>query len=485
MIRGRNIWYSIDWYTVILYLILIVWGLASIYETNFEAESLSNLFRFNTLAGKQLLWIFLSLATAFFVMMLDSRTLIALSYPLYIIFLALLILTLFVAPDIRGSRSWIVLGPLSLQPAEYALFGTVLALSKMIDNYDFNLTKFSCFFRACALILLPAFLILMQKETGIAIVYISLLFILYREGMSSLFLFAAFCAITYFILIVKYASVVWFMTPVGAWIVLTIILLVLAFMVSLYLRQVRFFRMTLLVALITEGIGIVVSRYLYAFNLLYIAWTLLVLALLAAVALYFKTFKRRLWIAVAFAVFSCLFLKSVDYIFTHLLEPYQRTRIEIALGVTDDPKGGGYNVHQAKIAIGSGGFLGKGFLNATQTKLRYIPEQHTDFIFCTIGEAQGFCGTAGVLILFSLLLVRIIQLAERQRLVFGRVYGYSIAAIIFFHLAINIGMVVGIVPVIGIPLPFFSYGGSSLWTFTLLLFTLLCLDASREDILLR
>ena len=190
-----------------------------------------------------------------------------------------------------------------------------------------------------------------------------------------------------------------------------------------------------------------------------------------------------MWIAVVFALFSCLFLKSVDYAFTRVLEPHQRTRIEVTLGMKEDLKGVGYNVNQSKIAIGSGGFLGKGFLNGTQTKLEYVPEQDTDFIFCTVGEEEGFWGTTVVLTLFALLLVRIIQLAERQRSVFGRVYGYSVASILFFHLAVNVGMVMGLLPVIGIPLPFFSYGGSSLWGFTILLFTLLCIDASRSDTL--
>lgn len=268
---------------------------------------------------------------------------------------------------------------------------------------------------------------------------------------------------------------------VGEWLVLTFILWVLAYMVSAYLRNSRFFYISLFSTLLLEGVGLIVSYYFYEFNLLYIAWPLLIMAVLATAGLYFKTLKRRLWIAVVFALLSCFFLESVDYAFTRVLEPHQRTRIEVALGITEDPMGVGYNVNQSKIAIGSGGFVGKGFLNGTQTKLRYVPEQDTDFIFCTIGEEQGFVGTVGVLLLFGLLLVRIIQLAERQRSVFGRVYGYCVAAIIFFHLAVNIGMVIGVLPVIGIPLPFFSYGGSSLWGFTILLFTLLCIDASRSD----
>ena len=483
MSRRNNIWYSLDWYTVALYLVLVFCGWISIYAASFDFDAASTIFSFDTRSGKQLLWILLSLVIGFFILMTEPRTFVSLSYPLYIVFIVLLIVTIFVAPDIKGSHSWIVLGPVHLQPAEFAKYGTALALAKMLDDYDFDLKKPGCFFKACALILLPVVFILMQQETGSALVYLALICILYREGMSSLFLFAALCAIVYFVLAVKFASVEWLATPVGEWLVLTLILWVLAYMVSAYLRNSRFFYISLLATLVFEGIGLIVSYYFHEFNLLYIAWPLLVIAVLTAAGLYFKTLERRLWIAVVFALLSCFFLESVEYAFTRVLEPHQRTRIEVALGITEDPMGVGYNVNQSKIAIGSGGFAGKGFLNGTQTKLRYVPEQDTDFIFCTIGEEQGFVGTVGILLLFGLLLVRIIQLAERQRSVFGRVYGYCVAAIIFFHLAVNIGMVIGVLPVIGIPLPFFSYGGSSLWGFTILLFTLLCIDASRNDTL--
>lgn len=481
MPRRNNVWYSLDWYTVALYLLLVFCGWVSIYAASFDFDAASTIFNFDARSGKQLLWILFSLVIAFVLLMTEPRTFVSLAYPLYIVFLVLLLVTIFVAPDIKGSRSWLVLGPVHLQPAEFAKYGTALALAKMLDNYDFDLTKPRCFFKACALILLPVLLILMQQETGSALVYLSLICILYREGMSSLFLFAALCAVVYFIVAVKYASLEWLGTPVGEWLVLMLILLVLVYMVARYLRRARFLYISLLVIAVVQGAAAIISYYLYPFNQLYVAGLLLMTAVVATGVLYFKTLQRKLWIAVVFALFSAVYLESVDYVFTDVLGQHQRTRIEVALGIKEDPMGVGYNVNQSKIAIGSGGFWGKGFLEGTQTKLRYVPEQDTDFIFCTIGEEQGFWGATLVLTLFALLLVRIIQLAERQRTVFGRVYGYSVAAIIFFHLAVNIGMVIGVLPVIGIPLPFFSYGGSSLWGFTILLFTLLCIDASRND----
>lgn len=483
MTRRNNIWYSLDWYTVALYLVLVFFGWISIYAASYDFDATTSMLSFDTRSGKQLLWIALSMVIAFFLLMTEPRTFVSLAYPLYIALIVLLIVTIFVAPDIKGSHSWLVMGPVRLQPAEFAKYATALALAKMFDNYDFELTRPSHFFKACAVILLPVVCILLQQETGSALVFLSLIGLLYREGMSSLFLFAAFCAILYFVVAVKYSAVEWLSTPMGEWVVLTIILVVLAYMVSSYLRNSRFFKVTLLSAVVVEVSAILVSRYLYAFDMTYVVWALLAVTIFATIILYFKTMVRKLWIAVVFALFSGLFLTSVDYAFTNILEPHQRTRIEVTLGMKEDLKGVGYNVNQSKIAIGSGGVWGKGFLEGTQTKLRYVPEQDTDFIFCTIGEEEGFVGTTLVLTLFALLLIRIIQLAERQRSVFGRVYGYSVACILFFHLAINVGMVIGVLPVIGIPLPFFSYGGSSLWGFTILLFTLLCVDASRSDTL--
>lgn len=483
MTRRNDIWASLDWYTVALYVALVLCGWVSIYAASFDFDATGSIFDFDARSGKQLLWIGCAVVIAFFVLMIEPRTYVSLAYPLYIFFLLLSIVTIAIAPDIKGSHSWLVLGPVHLQPAEFVKYGTALALAKMMDNYEFDLARPACFIKACVLVLLPVLLILLQDETGSALVFLALVGVFYREGMSSLFLFAVLCAIVYFVIAVKYAAVEILYTPVGEWIVLTLILIVLAYMVSSYLRSSAFFKIALSAAAVIEILAAVISRYLWAFNLCYVAWTLLFAAIAAAVILYFKMMERRLWIAVVFALFSCLFLKSVDYAFTRVLEPHQRTRIEVTLGMKEDLKGVGYNVNQSKIAIGSGGFLGKGFLNGTQTKLEYVPEQDTDFIFCTVGEEEGFWGTTVVLTLFALLLVRIIQLAERQRSVFGRVYGYSVVSILFFHLAVNVGMVMGLLPVIGIPLPFFSYGGSSLWGFTILLFTLLCIDASRSDTL--
>ncbi len=481
MTRRNNILYSLDWYTVALYIVLVFFGWISIYAAIYDFDSSSSIFNLDMRSGKQFLWIALSFVIAFLLLMTEPRTFVSLAYPSYLAMIVILIITIFVAPDIKGSHSWLVLGPLRLQPAEFAKYTTALALAKMFDDYDFDLKRPAHFFKVCAIIFMPVLCILLQRETGSALVFLALIGILYREGMSSLFLFAAFCAILYFIIAVKYSSIVWLSTQVGEWIVLCFILIVLAYMVSSYLRNSKFFRFTLIALLLVEVAAILISRYLYPFDITYTLWGMLAFAIVTTIALYFKYLVRKLWIALAFAVCSSFFLMSVDYAFTNILEPHQRTRIEVTLGMKEDLKGVGYNVNQAKIAIGSGGVWGKGFLDGTQTKLRYVPEQDTDFIFCTVGEEEGFWGTTLLLTLYAMLLIRILQLAERQRAVFGRVYGYSVACILFFHLAINVGMVIGVLPVIGIPLPFFSYGGSSLWGFTILLFTLLCIDASRGD----
>lgn len=465
---------------MLLYTLLVLAGWVSIYAASYDFDNAS-IFDFSERSGKQLLWIGLSFCIAFVILMIDTRMYEAFAYPLYGLLMLLLVATIFLASNIKGSRSWIELGPVSLQPAEFAKFATSLALARLFGSYNFVLTKPMNFLKACLIIVLPMILIMMQRETGSALVYGSLIFVLYREGMSGLVLFAALCAIVFFIVGIKYSEVLWGITSVGEITVLALIGLAVIGMLVFYVRNTQAAR-TALVVYVLGGISVyLLSLWSLSINMTWIATAVLGLIVLYIGLLYVRYRMPRLLFTVVFAVLFTGFLFSVNYVFLRILEPHQQIRIEVLLGMEDDPRGAGYNVNQSKIAIGSGGLAGKGFLNGTQTKLKYVPEQDTDFIFCTIGEEQGFIGAALVLILFLVLILRVIFLAERQRSSFGRVYGYCVASILFFHVAINIGMVTGLCPVIGIPLPFFSYGGSSMWGFTILLYILVRIDAGRLE----
>jgi rod shape determining protein RodA len=324
-------------------------------------------------------------------------------------------------------------------------------------------------------------LIVMQRETGSALVYLAFFFMLYREGMPGSILFAGVCAVVYFVVGIKFGQDLMpdGCTPMGEFIVFTLITLWSASLVYAYCEKKDAVWKILLYHGGSILLALLFSIYVIPFNLVYFLY--LECLGLVVYLLYLSLHERVMhyfYIAL-FAIGSVGFLYSADYVFQDILEPHQRIRIEVLLGMEEDLAGAGYNVNQSKIAIGSGGLLGKGFLNGTQTKLKYVPEQDTDFIFCTVGEEQGFLGAAVVLLLFMALILRLIALAERQRSPFVRVYGYCVLSIFFFHLFINVGMVLGLTPVIGIPLPLFSYGGSSLWGFTILLFVFLRMDAGR------
>jgi rod shape determining protein RodA len=325
----------------------------------------------------------------------------------------------------------------------------------------------------------PILLIICQRETGSALAYMALFFVLYREGMSGLVLLAAVAAVVIFVVAVKYTETVVLGMPQGVFIVITLIMLTCSAMSGLYARSAEIMRNVTLVFGLSIGAAFLLQSLGVEFP-----WQWIFIAEIILVALYFllmglRNHVKALLVSCIFAVGSVAFLGSVNVLFDHMA-PHQQNRILVSLGIKADPRGAGYNVNQSMIAIGSGGAWGKGFLNGTQTKLKYVPEQHTDFIFCTIGEEEGFWGTTLVLMLFLALIWRIIALAERQPTTFARVYAYSVASIFIFHLCINVGMVIGLCPVIGIPLPFFSYGGSSLWGFSILLFILLRLDAARK-----
>ncbi|MCH5346896.1 MAG: rod shape-determining protein RodA [Muribaculaceae bacterium] len=482
----NSVFRYVDWFTIILYVILVTAGAISIYAASYDFDHAS-IFDFSEFSGKQIRWIGLAFAVGLILLLIDARFYEIYAGPLYIAMLLLLLVTIFIAPDIKGSRSWLVLGPMSLQPAEFAKVTTALALAKIFSGYNFSLTGPDArqnYLQVLTIIFLPIVLILAQKETGSALAYLSLFFVLYREGMSGLVLMAAVCAVVFFVVAVKYTEGMILGIPVGQAAVFIMIMMIMVCMLVVYCRQYETGRNIFLgfagagiIAAIFALFGLTVPGYIFFF-------TCLLVATVYAVFMSMRGFARRKVVVTIAAVWvSVAFLFSINYTFENILQHHQQERILVTLGIKEDLRGAGYNVNQSKIAIGSGGLTGKGFLNGTQTKLKYVPEQHTDFIFCTIGEEEGFVGAAGVLILFLILILRIIAIAERQPTTFGRVYAYCVASYFIFHLAINIGMVIGLCPVIGIPLPFFSYGGSSLWGFTFLLFILLRIDASRRHAL--
>lgn len=403
------------------------------------------------------------------------------AYPIYVAMVFILVVTIFIAPDIKGSRSWIVLGPISIQPAEFAKFATSLALAKLFSGYNFSLNaRGGNYIRALAIIFIPIMLILAQRETGSALAYLALFFVLYREGMSGLILLAAAFAVVIFVVTVKFSETVTMGITTGEFSVFVLIMVIMVSMLMVYCRNIMATRNVLawfvgtgILSAILYWCGVEIPGYWYFGVVIGVASVYCIIELL-------KTHSKKIFVTVSTVALSVVFLFSVNYVFNNVLETHQQMRIKVTLGLEQDLRKAGYNVNQSKIAIGSGGFAGKGFLKGTQTKLKYVPEQHTDFIFCTIGEEEGFIGTTTVMLLFIMLTLRVISIAERQPTAFGRVYAYCVASIFIFHFCINIGMVIGLCPVIGIPLPFFSYGGSSLLGFTLLLFILLRIDAARR-----
>ena len=398
-----------------LYIILVLMGWISVYSSVYD-ETHSSILDISQRYGKQMIWILAGGAIAFMIMLIDAKVFNAFAYIIYTTSLVILLVVLVIGTEIAGSKSWFQIGGVGLQPAEFAKFATCLALARYLSSYATDINILRTKIVATAIIFLPSVLILLQNDTGSAVVYVALILVLYREGLSGYFLISGVIVVVLFV-----------MTLLINQYVMTLILTALAFL-------------------------------LYYFN---------------------RMLRKKWWIVVAIWIASIGVVFTVEYVFDNILEDHQKTRINVLLGKESDPRGAGYNVNQSKIAIGSGGLIGKGFLQGTQTKYNFVPEQSTDFIFCTVGEEWGFAGSATVVLLFVYLLYRLVKMAERQRSDFSRIYGYGVISILFFHFVINIGMTIGLVPVIGIPLPFFSYGGSSLWAFTILLFIFIKLDANR------
>lgn len=452
---------------------MIVMGWFNIYAAVYNDEH-REIFNFTQRYGKQFIWIMATLVLAVFIMIIDSRFYLFFAWFIYAITMLLLILVLVLGKDINGARSWIEFGPVSLQPSEFAKFGTALALASFLNNRRNDLTKLNVIAPAIAIILFPALLTALQPDLGSTIVFFSFFLVLFREGMSPLIFVSGLLMVLLFFLTLLFNNVY-----------LEIALIAIAFLlVWLSTRKWKLLLTGLVMMLFIGGI-------LYMLNYFVIKSlgdeTILVITLLlsgVAYAYYFYTKKAiTIFVTYLFLAGSVLYINSVDVAYNHVLKPHQKERIEIMLGFKTDTHGTGYNVNQSIISVGSGGFKGKGYLQGTQTKFKFVPAQSTDFIFCTVGEEWGFLGSLVVIGLYVFLLIRLIILAERQRSNFSRIYGYGVVSILFMHFFINIGMAIGLVPVIGIPLPFFSYGGSSLWGFTLLLFIFLRLDAGKTEYL--
>jgi rod shape determining protein RodA len=397
---------------------LVIVGLLCIYASVFK-ETNPNIWDASENYGRQLIWIAISSFLGLMILLIDEKFFFAFAYPIYGISVLLLIAVLLAGTTVKGSSSWIEIGSFRMQPAEFAKFGTALALARFLSGYNVNFEKDKKIqWISAAIILAPMTIILFQNETGSTLVFTSFIFVLYREGLPGWILFAGFMLIVLSVL-----------------------------------------------ALLVQPLYIIIA-----------------LVILASLFLYFvRRTNQLIAITVGAIVVAGLMVSSIDYVFENVMQAHQRTRINVLLGKEVDIKGAGYNVQQSKIAIGSGGFWGKGFLQGTQNKFRFVPEQSTDFIFCTVGEEFGFMGSVLFVTVYIYLLYRLLMMAERQRQKFNRIYGYSVVSILFFHFFINVGMTLGIMPVIGIPLPFISYGGSALLSFTILLFIFIRLDANRVN----
>ena len=482
---NKGILRSLDWITITIYILLLCLGWMSVCGASYDFEQAGNIFSLSSRSGMQIVWIGTSLILGVVVLSIDERVFESFSYLIYVGFLVLLAVTPFLARDIKGSMSWIKIGSFSLQPAEFAKFGTALCVARIMSGMEFHMNKMRDFLICAVVVFLPMGLIVMQKETGSALVYLSFFLMFYREGMPGSFLFVGVAAVFYFVVGIRFDETPLFNLPevsLGTYLVLVGIWIFSAIMIRVYTTLRSPFWWVLGLGGGVSIVGLLFAEFVLPFDA---AWVQLSICIVMIGYLLYLALREHvasyLYVAL-FSLGSLGFFYSTHYVLDHVMEKHQQTRIRVLLGIEDDPRGAGYNVIQAQIAIGSGGLKGKGFLNGTQTKLKYVPEQDTDFIFCTVGEEEGFVGCTVVLVLFLALILRLIHVAERQVYRFGRIYGYCVLSIFFFHVFINVGMVLGLTPVIGIPLPFFSYGGSSLWGFTLLLFILLRIDANRNKL---
>ncbi len=468
----RGVKQSIDWKLVISYLLLILIGWVNIYASIHSSEP-SSIFDFSVRSGKQFVWILTALALALLILfVVNPRFWESSALPLYLFVLVLLVVVIFVSKDVKGSHSWFEFGPVKFQPAEISKITTSLLLATLMSQTNYRVTRFKDFMMTALIIGIPMLVILAESETGSALVYAGFLFVMYREGFSGWWIFSIIAAILLFILTLTASPYVSLLTLLG--------LVAIAgaigsgqighlFWINLGILVV----MSLLPLLFRKVVN--PESFLAGIKPMYI---LLGVSVVSITSLFIKGYRERkahLSLSALAIIAGIALVFSTDFIFNNILQDHQRKRIEVLLGMKEDPSGVGYNVNQSMIAIGSGGFKGKGFLNGTQTTFGFVPEQSTDFIFCTVGEEWGFIGCLVVILLYVFMIWRIIIDAEKSREAFTRIYGYCVASCIFMHLFINIGMTIGLMPVIGIPLPLLSYGGSSLWAFTVLIFIFIAL----------
>ena len=408
--NGIGILRSLDWWTIIIYLLLLAFGWMSVCGASYSYED-TDLLSLSSRSGMQIVWIGTSICLGFIILMMDDRFFDTFGFVIYIALLLLLFATIFNPHEIKGSRSWLVLGPLRLQPAEFAKFATALAAAKLMSAYGFTLSRTRDFLLACMIVITPMLLIIGQKETGSALVYLSFFLMFYREGMPGAILFTGVAMIAYFVVGTRYeATMLWSLpTSLGTFLVMLMIQLFTIGMAHLGSKKRLPVRQMLLVTFVATTVALLVSKFIYAFD---IVWVQLAVTIYIIATLLYQALRERMRKYLLFAVFSIgslAFFYSSSYVLNNILQHHQRERINVLLGLKEDLSGAGYNVHQSQIAIGSGGLRGKGFLNGTQTKLKYVPEQDTDFIFCTVGEEEGFLGSAGVLLLFLALLLRLIH----------------------------------------------------------------------------
>jgi len=474
MSRNSLVYKHLDWYIIICYVLLVFFGWLNITASCYNINS-TNILDIGQKSGAQLLWIGIGfLIASALVVSINPKFYIGLSFWLYVGVLGLLAVVLILGKEINGSKSWFILGPVSFQPSEISKITTALILAVVMSRPEFKLTRRTDFLQAFTVVLLPIALIALEPDMGTILVYCSLIFVFYREGMSGLVIVFFFFLALLFIITLKYSALV---------------SILLAFNIIWILKSLNekntFFNILFSTALsaglifLPKVLEIPAITKIIPFDIKYIAAIIISIIGLREIFIALKNrLKERLHLAIIlFASLALIF--SVEFIFNNVLKEHHRDRIENLLGIEKDLQGTGYNVNQSMIAIGSGGFTGKGFLQGTQTKFKFVPEQSTDFIFCTIGEEWGFVGSILVLILYLIIIIRLVILSERQQDRLNRVYGYCVASYFFTHVVVNIGMTIGIMPVVGIPLPFISYGGSSFITFTVMLFIFLRMDLER------
>ena len=480
MSRNGSIFRNIDWLTVILFLGMVLFGWLNIFAASYNYDQTS-IFDISLRSGKQFIWILSALVMGGIILIVSDKVYETFAYVFYAILIIILLITPLLAHNVKGSLSWISLGSISFQPAEFAKVITALAVAKFMGRYEYKVRSWRDWILPFVLIGIPALIIMiLQRETGSALVMLAFLLVFYRKGMSGYILWLCAIAITFFILAIRFGQT---SVPLGEGNVGILVCGLMLILIELYFihqnhKNPKYSLIILGSIVLISAIACLLCIWVKV-NMNVVSFS--IVALLMGYIGYL-TIRYRRWnllLVILFTMLSIGYIQASNFVFQKVLQPHQRTRIEVLLGMRDDPSGAEYNINQARIAIGSGRFFGKGYLQGTQTKLRYVPEQDTDFIFCTIGEEWGFVGSCLVLLIYLGFILRLLVIAERQRNQFSQIYGYSVACIFLFHLVINVGMVLGLLPVIGIPLPFFSYGGSSLLGFTILLFILLKLDAVR------